>query len=138
MIFPRYPFFTTAPYALWVAGEDRIDGILPDRKGKGEFAPLSDLAGHPDPSPVQLDQILSEGQSEPRPPGIGSNGFTAIKFIEHLVDLVRRNAGAGIGHADPDEPLFDLRGDADLAPRRRKLDRVIDQIGQDLVELVPV
>ena len=62
----------------------------------------------------------------------------AIELAEDPLVLGVRDPDALVLDADLDEPVPAARGDGDRAARRARANRVVDQVGEHLAQLVPV
>ena len=73
------------------------------------------------------------GAARPRP-------VDAVEALEDPVEVTARDADAGIGDAQLHRPVRagPRRGEDDLGPRRRVLDRVVQQVEQCRDELAPI
>src|SRR5262245_30219196 len=83
-----------------------------------------ELALHPDPAPVQLDELPTEGQPQPgalhlllRPPHLP-------ELLEHRLLILRRDTDAGVADRDLDQPVLWHCSDLDPPILRCELDRV--------------
>src|SRR5262245_26906867 len=92
----------------------------------------------PDAAAVELDELLADRQPETR--ASGAAGDRVIELLERLEEprqVVLANSDAGVGDAQPDGVR--LGDDADQhAALRGELDRIRQQIEQDLLDLRPV
>ena len=65
--------------------------------------PLSEDAGDIDGAAVDGDQLTDQGQADARPfVRARRRLFDAVKSIEHAGEIVRRDADAGVPHAELD------------------------------------
>src|SRR5215813_14659497 len=101
-----------------------------ERRRKGRAA--AGLALHPDASAVELDEGLADAEPETRPAKLAADaGVHLAELAEDVVELVRGNADARVGHAVHDLVPLQTRGDGDL-PLLGELERVAHEIGQAL------
>src|SRR6267143_2862191 len=108
------------------------------RQPKREARPAPGLALDPDPAAVGLDQVPANDEAEPAPSLDGLPRAGLAELLEEEGLFVGRDAGArvvdrdldlvaGLGHLDPDR-----------ASLRGELERVGEQIHQDLIEAARV
>jgi hypothetical protein len=98
--------------------------------------PRPTLALDPDPPAVQLHELLSERQPEPR--ALLLAGMLAPNLAELLEDrrlILGRDPDARIADGDRDGPLGCRGGEADPAPLRGELDGIGQEVQQDLLHL---
>src|SRR4051794_38726652 len=103
---------------------------LSQRHLDGEHRPLPHLALRRHPSPMLLGDPFRDRQPQPRPAFLGG-----VVDIEDLPELVRRDAGAGVGHFD--QGLVSLaagRQDDLAALLRHRLQRVDHQVEHRLFD----
>src|SRR5205807_4268487 len=97
--------------------------LLPDREGEAEGASLAGGAFDPEAAAVELDEPPGEGEAES-----GALGPLAarrlLELLEDHLELLRRDAGAGVGDGDLDLAVVEPGGDVDAALRGSELDRV--------------
>src|SRR5262249_58083089 len=92
----------------------------------------------PDAAAVELDELLADRQPETR--ASGAAGDRVIELLERLEEprqVVLANSDAGVGDAQPDGIRLGDHADQDAA-LRGELDRVRQQIEQDLIDLSPI
>ena len=79
-----------------------------------------ELALHPDGAAVQLDQLLHQRQPDAGAlEGAAGLALDAMKALEHPIELVRRNADAGIPDRELDGAVAGrCELDPDLSARR--------------------
>jgi hypothetical protein len=87
---------------------------------------------------MQFRQLHSQGQSEARAPEPAGKAVIDLpEQFQRLADLIAGHSDPGV--LDPKAQAFSirlgLRADLDPAPWRGKLDRVRQEIDQDLLEL---
>src|SRR5678815_5602295 len=107
---------------------------LRHRKREEEDAPASEDALDPDVSAVRLDDPAGDLQSQPR-----AGTFALLRLPEAVEDLgqpYRRDAAARVGDPEQDVAVACRRADGDASMSRRELDRVADQVLEDLIETV--
>src|SRR4030095_8149654 len=109
------------------------------RQREGEGGPPARLALDPDLAAVQLDKLLREGQPEARP------FLLACLVVANLAELLedRRlvlggNPDPRIADCDLDCSIREPGLEADPAPFRGELDRVGEEVEQDLLDLALV
>ena len=130
--------------------------LIGDRQSEEKAASASFLAGHPDLSSVALHQVACDRQAQP-----GSAAASrSIRFVEALEDarhIPGWNAHARVPHLDQNHravaglPCWrlpaisqdaivpdNLGAHGDVAARRCELDRVVHQIGDDLLGALDV
>src|SRR5690242_17233692 len=87
---------------------------------------------------MRLDQTLTDGQSQSRAHRVSGRMLPlldTVKLIEDSLYISGRDAGTAIGHANFDLLPFALCAYGNGGARRRVAYSVLDQIGQDLVDL---
>ena len=105
-----------------------------ERKGKREHRPLADLATGREFAVHQFGKLARDRKAEAGTRSHRSRrgaGFKLRELFENVVQLVRRDAGSGIDHADHDLAVLFARPD----PHRTffgELDRIADEIEDDL------
>src|SRR5262245_40414409 len=82
------------------------------------------LALHPDPAPVQLDELPTECQPQPRALYLLVCRPHLPELLEYRLLILRRDADAGVADRDLDRPVLWHSGDLDPPTFRRELDRV--------------
>jgi hypothetical protein len=84
---------------------------------------------------VLLDHLLHQAQAEP---GAGDPGRVrrAVERAEDLLAVLRRDAEPLIADADDRRGACGPSGDLDAAATRRVLDRVGEQVDEDLADLL--
>jgi hypothetical protein len=103
-------------------------------KSEEEAAPSSQFALDIDRSTVKLDQMFDDGESESSPlnAGLGA-GMHLVKFVEDSRECFRWDATASVGDTEDDRLFADGRRDGYLAPVGRELDRIGDEVDQDVL-----
>jgi hypothetical protein len=86
---------------------------------------------------MQRDEFLDDGETyaEPRPHDFG---FGLEEGLEQVLEFGGRDAFAGIAHLHRDQVVLGHHLHADLAAPRRELQRVRQQIGDDLLDTLGV
>src|ERR1700752_2933527 len=88
---------------------------------------------HLDPTALQWDQFLDEGESDPRSfMSPGGYMLDAMKALEHLLALVVGNSHAGVADLQFDGIVHQSQRDRDFA-LERELERVGEKIQDDLL-----
>src|SRR5262249_38717706 len=103
---------------------------------EAERGPLTHLALHPDPSPVQLHELL--GECQPKPRALLLPSIISADLAELLEDgrlVLGRDPDPGVADGDGDAVLGRCGGEADPATFRRELHRVGEEVQQDLLDL---
>ena len=104
-----------------------------------EFGSAAHFAIDPDPSAVALDDLTDDVETQADAGDLANEADGDLgKPVEDLIPLVARDAVAVVGHANDDLFALCLSRDLDRAAGRAVLDRVGDQIAQDLRDLVCV
>ena len=69
--------------------------------GRGWAANLVQRRLHPDPAPVHLDDLLGDGEGQAGAVlGLGVRAVHLVVLIENPILLIKRYAGASVGHRD--------------------------------------
>src|SRR5438445_8033643 len=122
---------------------------MPELQGSGAFRgqgyremggrAVPDRAFHPDLAPVHLHDLLNDREAEAGP-GNRLRGTAAdtAETLKHVADLVLWDADAGVGDAHQGELPLDPARKRDRPTLRRVLDRVVDQVADDLDQPVAV
>lgn len=95
---------------------------------------FSDAAFYRDGSSTVEQQLLDNGQPQPRTRTFCPTLADAIKAIEDFGDLVRRNATSGISKLQLDVVALLFRLDPDLTSTRCELNAIVKQIRHNLAE----
>src|SRR5205814_3629658 len=97
---------------------------------------LADPARHRDGSAERRRELLHD--AEPETDAAGAPGARLTELAERVEDrseVAFRDARSGVAHLDPYSPLVsESRGHRDAAVPG-ELDRVVDQVADDLLEL---
>ena len=83
--------------------------------------------------------MFNDGQTESGAAGLAAAGTVgAVKTLEDALEVFRHDAFAGVGDRDHIfiAPSFDVNSDRTLVAV--ELDRVVDQVDQDLLEAVRI
>ena len=103
-----------------------------DRETHGEHRSFSEDAGDVDGAAVDGDQLADQGQADAGTlVGARRRPFDAVKSIEDVVEIVRRDADPGVSHAELDVSVGRRHRHPDRA-LERELERVRQQIEDDL------
>src|SRR5579864_9063878 len=110
-----------------------------ERDREVERGAVTDGAFDPDLASVHLHDLLNDREAEasPRYRLRGAAAY-APEALEDVADLLRRDAEPGVGDADQGVPALDTAGQRDRAPFGRVLDRVVDEVADDLDQTVAV
>src|SRR5437764_10853615 len=88
-----------------------------------------------DVAAVQVDDPAGDGEPEPRTAFVGrARGIGAIEALEHVNRVGRRDAGALIDNFEPGAVALRNGTNGDDAVEGRMPNRVLDEIGNDLVQ----
>src|SRR3972149_12235903 len=92
-----------------------------------------------DSAPHQLHESLRESEADPGPVNPGVAHGQAREGDEESIELVRRDAGAGVAYLDA-QPTVEhlLTGEGNRAPFAVVFDRVGEQVQDDLLEPLTV
>src|SRR5262249_48899352 len=93
------------------------------RKRERERRAHTLLALHPDPTPVELDELPTQGQPQPRAFDLLRRSDLA-ELLEDLLLILRGNPDPGVADGDLGEPIFRHGRDFDSSAFRRELDCV--------------
>jgi hypothetical protein len=110
--------------------------IKPNRQREGERGSLAHLALDPDPSTMQLHELLGQGQAEPR--ALLLAGVLTPHLAELLEDrrlILGRDPDSGVADGDGDHAIGRRDGEADSAPLRGELHGIGQEVQQDLLHL---
>ena len=105
---------------------------------EGEGAPLAEAARHGDVPAVLLDDVLHDREPEPDP--LARAAAHLVELLEDVLEILLRDADALVRHRDLDRDGVLDRLDEDARAARRELDRVADEVDENLLHeiLVPV
>src|SRR5262249_35728835 len=105
------------------------------RNRKGERRADTLLTLHPDPSAVKLDKLAAQGEPSPRTlPLLGCRAHLA-ELLEDFLLILGSDADSGVADRDLHESILRHRPEIDPAPLWRELDRVRQQVQDDLPDL---
>src|SRR5690606_8465012 len=109
---------------------------LRDRDAEGHRRPLPHLALHLHAPAVRLDDAARDGEAEA---GAGAAGAARLpERVEEARALLLGDARPGVRDAEDDVAAVARRAHGDAAALGRELDRVVDQVGEDLEDAVVV
>src|SRR5262249_42550745 len=109
----------------------RTHCVNPNGQRERERGALAYLAVHPDPAPVQFDELLGERQPEPR--ALLLAGVVPADLAELLEDgrlILRRDPDPRVMHGDRDHLRCHRDGEVDPTAVRGEFDRVGEQVQQ--------
>src|SRR5439155_13270930 len=111
-----------------------------DRKCAAHGGSSLDLAVDVEPASVRGDEMLDDGQAEAGPAQLARTGLVhAVETLGDPWQISSRNAGAGVLDRDDDAPTFGgTRVDRYSSAARRVLDRVVDEVDQDLSQAIAI
>src|SRR3954466_3666349 len=81
---------------------------------------------------IVLDQALHDFQAEA---GALAHRLGGEERFEQVVEDLRRNARPVVDHPDDDAALAAFSGDVDAAALRNRIERVVDEVRPDLIQL---
>src|SRR5579862_9131324 len=105
---------------------------LPVGQCEDEPAPLPELALDPDPAAVELDETLREREPETRAFALPDADFRLLELLEDPPLVLAGDPGTGVGDRDEHLLVDALRCDDDAAALRSELDRVREEVEDDL------
>src|SRR5260370_36642748 len=101
--------------------------------------PVPNRAFDPDLAAMHLNDLLNDREAQAGPGyRLGRAASDPPEALEDMLDLVRGDAQAGVGHADECKPAVRTGRKGHSPAVRRVLDRVLDQACHDLDEPVAV
>src|SRR4051794_33397111 len=103
----------------------------PHRHGEPEAGAGAGIGPDVDGAAVGLDDGLADGQADPA----GRAALTAAEWLEDPLPVERGHADALVRYRDLDHGAPVLGANPDGRARRRVAGRVLEQVGQHLVEL---
>src|SRR5262249_28975721 len=109
-----------------------------DRQRERERRALPQVALHPDPAAMQLDELAGESQPEPGTPDLLVWRPDLPELLEDRLLVLSRDADAGVGDGDLDRVLVHHRGDVDPAARGRELPSIGQEVQEQLLDLALV
>src|SRR5919109_5539282 len=92
------------------------------------------LALDPDPAAVELDETLGKGEAETGALALLHADIGLVKLLEDPLSFLGDDARTRVGHRHPHFAVDTRRGDDDAASLRRELDRVREQVEDDLAD----
>src|SRR5579863_5610579 len=108
-------------------------------KRKSELATFAQFAFFGDPAPLLLDQSSRDGQPQSRSLlRVRCTTLDLPEFVEDNLLILRRDPDPRIGYRGADEVPVVHTLDADPATLGRELDRVAEQVVQNLLKSYPV
>src|SRR5215510_11405909 len=96
---------------------------------------MSDLTRHPDLAAMQLDELPRQGQPQSGTFDLLVGRPDLSKLLEHCLLILRGDSDTRIPHRHFNAPVNRHRPDIDPPGLRRELDRVGQQVEQDLADL---
>src|SRR6266567_9332425 len=105
-----------------------LAGARWEREADGR--PQSGLALDPDPTTMRLDDPLADEEAEPG--AVARARARRPVSLEHVGPIVLRDARPGVGDRERREPFAAFRAHADARSRSAELDRVRQDIREDL------
>src|SRR5690606_22831455 len=100
----------------------------------------AELAFCPYPPAVGFYDVLDDGQAEAGAAGgAAAAGLDPVEALKDAGQVARRNARAGVGYGEPGAaPAAGFHRDGDGAAPGGILEAVVQQVGEDLVQPLPV
>src|SRR5262245_18823820 len=124
-------------FKLWgLSSTIRINSFATaHRQAEGKRRTHTDPTLHPDPTPMQLDELPTEGQPQP-------SAFHLLVCCPHLAELLEDrllilwdDADSGVADGDLHESILWHRADINAPTLRSELDRVRQEVQNDLSDL---
>src|SRR5712692_10892103 len=106
-----------------------------DRQRKAERAALTHFAAHPDRSAVQLDELATERQAQAGPFLLRRARPDLAELLEDDALIFRGDTNPGVPHRYLHTSVPRRRLNRDPTPFRGELDRIRQEIQQDLLDL---
>src|SRR5262249_45068786 len=94
------------------------------RQRESECGTRPQLALHPDPAPVQLDELPTQGQPQPSAFHLLVRRSHLAELLEHCLLILRGDADPGVADRDLDQPVLWHCAHFDVPTLRRELDRI--------------
>src|SRR5262245_19406379 len=111
------------------------DLALDQGEGKRKATALALLALDPHPPAMALDDLLADRKPQAQVVTVARRPVVGpVEPLKDLALLFGRDANAGIGHAHPDLILVHIRAEYNLAARRSRFDRILDQVRKYLAD----
>src|SRR5262245_59898933 len=107
----------------------------PHRDRECERRALSELALDPDLAAVQLDELPRQRAAEAGTFHLLVGCPNLPELLEHRLLILRRDADAGVGDRYRDGSIHRFRSDLDAATLWGELDRVREQVEENLADL---
>src|SRR5262245_45924113 len=104
-------------------------------QAEGEGRTHPQLALNPNPASVQLDELPTEGQPQPRALHLLVRRSHLPELLEHRLLIFRGNADTGVPDGDLHEPVPWHSADFNPPTLGRELDRIRQQVQHDLSDL---
>src|SRR5262249_11827091 len=108
------------------------------RQRESERRSLAHLALHPDPAPVQLDELPGQGQTKPGPLDLLARHAHLPDLLEDGVLIFLCYAHAGVGDRDLCHAVVHCGAHVDPAALRRELEGIGEEVQEDLLHLALV
>src|SRR6266849_3483700 len=109
------------------------------RDGEVERRTVTDSALDPDLAAMHLDDLLNDREAQAGPGyRLGGAAADPPEAFEDMLDLVRRDAQPGVGDADERKTAVGAGRQRHRPAIGRVLDRIVDEVAQDLDETVAV
>ncbi|GBD28482.1 hypothetical protein HRbin31_00500 [bacterium HR31] len=100
---------------------------------------MTRAALRPDPAALHLHQVLGDGQAQAgAPAGAGAGAVCAVEAFEHVRQVVRGDAPAGVRHRDPDLRALATDLHVDAPALGGELEGVVHQVGEHLLYTVRI
>ena len=108
-------------------------------QGDSERGAYTQLTVNGDGTAQQLNQLVRQCQANARAlVGSGSGWVSLIEAVENTRQVFGGNANTRILHHEPDSGFGAVGGKGNLPTRRRKLDRIAQQVRHDFLHLVGI
>src|SRR6266852_3066650 len=109
------------------------------RDGEVERRTVTDSALDPDLAAMHLDDLLNDREAQAGPGyRLGGAAADPPEAFEDMLDLVRRDAQPGVGDADERKTAVGAGRQRHRPAIGRVLDRIVDEVAQDLDETVAI
>ena len=108
------------------------------RHREREHRAVPELACHPDPSAVQLDELPAQREAEPRPLRLLVRTPYLPELLEDDLVMLGRDPDAAVGHRDLRDAIHTRRAHLHASALRRELHRVREEVEQHLLDLALV
>src|ERR1051326_50016 len=107
---------------------------MTQRNRERERRALSHLAFHPDPPPMQFNELPRQSQAEPGAFDLLGSRPDLLELLEDRLLILWRNPDPGVGHRDLDAAVDGDRAHVDAASFRRELDRIREEVQDYLAD----